>query len=140
MSNTEWAKEVDRRKTVTAVRKGRDERKKAKEALQAERAVSEVVAAAEQGKPCFPAPSPLFAPHDLCLPPGAWGGQGSQASVPSSSLSTFSLSPSAFSPASPTTPHWSINVISFHGRFVIAFDRRFVAVRHFLSAKLVAML
>ena len=51
LSNTEWATEVDRRKTVTADRKGRDERKKAKEALQAQRAVLELVAAAERGKP-----------------------------------------------------------------------------------------
>ena len=31
MSNTEWANELDRRKTMTADRKARDERKKAKE-------------------------------------------------------------------------------------------------------------
>ena len=33
VSNAEWLAEVERRKTVTADRKGKDERKKAKEAL-----------------------------------------------------------------------------------------------------------
>ena len=90
MSNKEWAEELGRRRTVTADLKERGERKRAKEAeetMEARRAVAS--AAAERGKLCFPAPSHMFAPHGLYLPPGACGTQGSQASVASSSPLAF---------------------------------------------------
>ena len=55
MSNTEWAKELDRRRTITADRKARGERKKAKEAEEAMEARRVAASAAtERGKPCFP--------------------------------------------------------------------------------------
>ena len=45
LSDTEWANEVERRKTVTADRKARDERKKAKEAEEAKALPPPTVAA-----------------------------------------------------------------------------------------------
>ena len=102
LTNAQWKTEVERRETVTIDRKGRDERKKAKDAAEAERAVTELVAVvAERAKAGFPAH--VFSPHaGLYLPPDPWG---SQASIVSPSSSPFSSSPSAFSLASPAMPH-----------------------------------
>ena len=41
LTNAEWKREVERSETVTADRKGREERKKAKEVAETERVVAE---------------------------------------------------------------------------------------------------
>ena len=93
LTNAEWKTKVEHRHTLKTDRKGRDKRKKAKDAAEAERVMARLVAV-EREKAGFPAP--VFPPHagaGLYLPPGAWG---SQASVVSPSPPSFSLSPWAF--------------------------------------------